>query len=63
MRERRHQFEQDIPRVYEILRKGSEDARRAAAQTLNEVREAMKINYFSDKALIEAQSLKYGSGK
>lgn len=63
MRERRHQFEQNIPQVYEILRKGSEEARKAAARTLEEVREAMKINYFSDKALIEAQSLKYGDKK
>lgn len=63
MRERRHQFEQNIPQVYEILRKGSEEARKAAAHTLEEVREAMKINYFSDKALIEAQSLKYGDKK
>ncbi len=63
MRERRQMFEQNIPAVYEILRKGSEEARKAAAKTLDEVREAMKINYFSDKALIEAQSEKYGSDK
>ena len=50
----------DIPAVYEILRKGSETAREKAAQTLEEVRAAMKINYFSDKALIEAQAKAYG---
>ena len=59
IRERRKQYEQNIPEVYEILRQGSEKAREAAAQTLDEVRAAMKINYFSDKALIEEQARRY----
>ena len=59
IRERRHAFEQDIPAVYEILRKGSEAAREVAAQTLHEMKEAMKINYFSDAALIAEQAAKY----
>ena len=63
IRERRKQFEQDIPAVYEILRKGSEEARAVAAQTLAEVRAAMKINYFDDEALIAEQAKKYRSGK
>ncbi len=56
IRNRRAEFEKDIPGVYEVLRQGSEVARAAAAQTLAEVREAMKINYFEDKALIEEQA-------
>lgn len=59
IRERRKQYEQDIPAVYEILRKGSEQAREMAAKTLDEVRNAMRINYFSDAALISEQSKKY----
>ena len=59
IRQRRHEFEQDIPEVYRILKKGSEDAREVAAQTLHEVREAMKINYFDDLSLIQAQAEKY----
>ena len=61
IRERRKQFEQDIPAVYEILRKGSEEARAVAARTLDEVRAAMKINYFDDTALIAEQAKKYRS--
>ena len=59
IRERRKQWEQDIPGVYEILRKGSEEARREAADTLDKVRAAMKIDYFNDAALIREQSLRY----
>ena len=53
------EFEKDIPAVYEILKKGSDVAREAAAQTLSEVKRAMKINYFDDEELIRAQSEKY----
>ena len=60
IRARRHQWEQDIPGVYEILRKGSEEAAKVAAQTLHEMRDAMKINYFDDAALIREQAEKYG---
>ena len=59
IRKRRKEFEKDIPAVYEILRKGSEAARETAAQTLSEVKSAMKINYFDDAELIRAQSEKY----
>lgn len=59
MRERRKVFEQDIPLVYDILKTGSETARAAAAKTLDEVRSAMKINYFDDLDLIKSQSAKY----
>ena len=59
IRERRKHYEGRIGEVYEILRRGSEKAREAAAQTLEEVRAAMKINYFSDAALIEEQAKAY----
>ena len=59
MRERRAAYEQNIPQVYEILRKGSEEARRTAAQTLAEVRKAMKIDYFDDADLIAEHTKKY----
>lgn len=52
IRERRHYWEQRIPEVYEILRAGSKEAEAAAASTLHDVREAMRINYFDDEALM-----------
>ena len=45
--------------MYEILRKGSEAAREVAAQTLHEMKDAMRINYFDDAALIASQAEKY----
>ena len=59
IRARRKEYEKDIPAVYEILRKGSEAAREVAAQTLHDVREAMKINYFDDAELIRSQQALY----
>lgn len=60
IRARRAELEKDIPAVYEILRKGCEDARRVAAETMEEVRRAMKINYFDDTALIAEQAARFG---
>ncbi len=59
IRERRARWEKDIPGVYEILRKGSEKACAVAAKTLHEMKDAMKINYFDDAALIAEQAEKY----
>ena len=59
IRARRAEFEKDIPAVYEILKNGSEVARERAAQTIAEVKRAMKINYFEDAELIKSQSEKY----
>lgn len=59
IRRRRHEYEKDIPEIFNILRRGSEAAREAAAQTMDEVRNAMRINYFSDASLIKEQSEKY----
>ena len=59
IRNRRKELEKDIPAVYDVLKKGSDIARETAAQTLSEVKTAMKINYFEDQALIQTQSEKY----
>lgn len=59
IRARRAEFEKDIPAVYEILKNGSEVARERAAQTMADVKRAMKINYFEDAELIKSQSEKY----
>lgn len=59
IRKRREELQKDIPYVYEVLKKGSEVARETAAQTLHEVRNAMKINYFDDMELIRSQAKKY----
>lgn len=59
IRARRKEYEKDIPAVYDILKRGSEKAERAAAATLSDVKTAMKINYFSDEELIRVQAEKY----
>ena len=55
IRNRRKEFSKDIPAIYEMLQQGCEVARAAAAETLADVKKAMKINYFDDKELIEEQ--------
>ena len=59
IRTRRKEFEQDIPAIYAMLRQGCEQAREAAAQTLDDVRRAMKINYFDDEELIREQAARF----
>lgn len=59
VRNRRKEYQKDIPYVYEILKKGSEKAEKVAAETLKDVRAAMKINYFDDQDLISAQKEKF----
>ncbi len=61
IRERRKMYQKDIGEIYNILKKGTEEAREVAAQTLSEVKSAMKINYFDDVELIKAQAQKYGN--
>ncbi|MBR7086531.1 MAG: tryptophan--tRNA ligase [Prevotella sp.] len=55
MRQRRREFEKDIPEIYNILKKGTARARETAARTMDEVRRAMKIDYFNDEELIRQQ--------
>ena len=59
IRNRRKELQKDIPYVYEVLKKGSEKAEEVAAQTLDEVRSSMKINYFADTELIRRQAEKF----
>ncbi|MDE6201907.1 MAG: tryptophan--tRNA ligase [Lachnospiraceae bacterium] len=59
IRAKRKEWEKDIPGVYEILRKGSMEAQETASRTLDDVKKAMKINYFDDHALIAEQAQKY----
>ncbi len=59
IRTRRKEFEKDIPYVFEVLKKGSEVAREEAANTLDDVKGAMKIDYFKDMELIQEQAEKY----
>ena len=60
IRNRRKEFEKDIPAIYDMLKKGCETARETAAATLDDVRKAMKINYFDDAELIAEQVKKFG---
>ena len=62
IRTRRKEFEKDIPAIYDMLKRGCADAREAAAATLDEVRRAMKINYFDDADLIAEQAQRFRQG-
>ena len=55
----RLEFQKDIPAIYDMLRRGCEEARAVAADTLADVRRAMKINYFDDEALIAEQAQRF----
>ena len=59
MRARRAEFEKDIPEIYNILKKGTEQAREVGAQTMDEVRKAMRIDYFNDVELIRQQAERF----
>lgn len=62
IRERRKLWEQDIPSVFQVLKKGSEAARKEAAETTSLVKAAMQINYFEDDRLIQSLADKYEKG-
>lgn len=59
IRARRKEYEKDIPAIYDMLKKGCEEAREVATQTLADVRRAMKIDYFNDAALIQEQAKRF----
>ena len=59
VRARRKEFEKDIPAVYDILKKGSLAAEEVAAATLDDVKKAMKIDYFNDLDLIREQAARF----
>ena len=59
IRARRAELQKRIPEVLEMLRQGSIEARKTAAETLAEVKDAMRINYFDDDSWVKAQTDKY----
>ena len=59
IREKRKHYEQNIPEIFDMLLKGSEDAREVGAETWKKVKAAMGINYFEDVELINKQQQKY----
>ena len=61
LRQRRHEYEQDIAGVCEILRQGSLRARETAAQTMDMVRRAMRIDYFQSPQFVEEMKAKYAA--
>ena len=61
IRKRRSEFEKDIAGVYDILKAGTATANKVADSTLAEAKEAMKINYFDDSALIRSQEEMYNN--
>lgn len=61
IRKRRKEYEKDIASVYDILKSGCEVARGIAQQTLAEVKDAMRINYFEDDSFMQAYKEKYGN--
>lgn len=61
IRNRRKEFEKDIPAIYKMLEEGCATAREAAADTLSDVKKAIKINYFDDAELIAEQAKRFAS--
>ncbi len=59
IRARRKGYEENIESVYQMLKEGSEKARAVAAETLKDVKKAMKINYFEDDEFLEEQISRY----
>ena len=59
IRTKRHEYEKDISYVYDVLKKGTEEAEQKAAKTLDAVRSSMKINYFDDKELMLEQQKEF----
>jgi tryptophanyl-tRNA synthetase len=60
IRLRRQEYEKRIPEVYEMLREGSKIAEKKAKETLEEVKSAMKINYFDNNEFLESQLERFG---
>lgn len=59
IRARRKGYEENIESVYQMLKEGSKKARAVAAETLKDVKKAMKINYFEDEEFLEEQISRY----
>ncbi|MBQ9284837.1 MAG: tryptophan--tRNA ligase [Bacteroidaceae bacterium] len=63
IRQRRAEFEKDVPAVIDILRRGTEVAREAGAQTMSEVRRAMRLDYFDDNAFSAEQAARFATAQ
>lgn len=61
IRTRRTELAKDIPYIIEVLRKGCEQARNTAADTLADVRRSMQINYFEDSSFLEEQTARFAA--
>lgn len=59
IRERRKEWEGKIDQVYEILKKGTEEANKECNKTVEMVKNAMGINYFDDESFLKSQKEKY----
>ena len=59
IRARRKEWEQRVPEVYKMLEEGSKKARVKAAETLGDVKRAMRINYFEDREYIREQAERF----
>ena len=59
IRKRRAEYEKDIEKVFEILKKGTEDAQKAGREKIAQVKKAMGIDYFNDNDLIKNIQEKY----
>ena len=60
IRTRRQEYQKRIPEVYEILQEGSKKAEQKAMETLEEVKNAMKINYFDNDEFLKSQLERFG---
>lgn len=59
IRNRRKEYQKDISYVYEVLKAGTDKAREVAANTLSDVKNSMKINYFDSREWLEEQIEKF----
>jgi tryptophanyl-tRNA synthetase len=53
IRERREDYAKNLDYVFQVLKEGTETARQVAAQTMDEMKTAMKINYFKDASFLD----------
>ncbi len=53
IREKRKYYEEHLDEVYDILKEGTMYAHCLAKETLNEAKNAMKLNYFNNKQLLD----------
>ena len=59
IREKRHYYETHIDEVYDILRNGTNNARKKAREVLKRLKDNMKINYFDNEDFKKLINEKY----